>query len=135
MSNKEYTTGFKKPPKATQFRAGQSGNPAGRPKGTKNLATDVAEELAQQISVNEGGNQLIISKQRAMVKTLVARSLKGDARAAVTLISLIKNSEISEASKSITESMSNDDKAMLDDYINHAIQSVKINNGDNNHEQ
>jgi hypothetical protein len=28
----DYEVGYKKPPKATQFKPGQSGNPAGRPK-------------------------------------------------------------------------------------------------------
>ena len=38
--------GYRKPPKATQFKQGQSGNPHGRPKGTKNLKTDLIEELS-----------------------------------------------------------------------------------------
>ncbi len=32
--------GYCKPPKRTRFQPGQSGNPRGRPKGTKNLKTD-----------------------------------------------------------------------------------------------
>jgi hypothetical protein len=31
--------GYGRPPLATRFRAGQSGNPRGRPKGARNLST------------------------------------------------------------------------------------------------
>ena len=38
----------------TRFRKGKSGNPQGRPKRTKNLKTDLIEELREQILVREG---------------------------------------------------------------------------------
>ena len=34
-----YEVGYRKPPVGTRFKKGQSGNPAGRPRGTVNLAT------------------------------------------------------------------------------------------------
>ena len=34
-----YPIGYKKPPRDTQFKPGQSGNFKGRPKGAKNFAT------------------------------------------------------------------------------------------------
>jgi hypothetical protein len=41
--------GYGRPPEHTRFRKGHSGNPKGRPKGTRNLLTDVQEELAERI--------------------------------------------------------------------------------------
>ena len=89
MPDKPYDVGYGKPPKASQFKPGQSGNPKGRPKGTKNLATDLQEELEEKILISESGQQLKTTKQRAMLKTLMAKALKGDVRAADSVIKLI----------------------------------------------
>jgi hypothetical protein len=48
---KEYTVGYRKPPQATRFKPGQSGNPKGRPKGSPNLAADLSTELGELITV------------------------------------------------------------------------------------
>jgi Family of unknown function (DUF5681) len=84
----DYKVGYGKPPRATQFKPGRSGNPKGRPKGTRNLATDLAAELSEPITVREEGRQRRISKQRALVKSLMAKSLQGDIRAGAALIAL-----------------------------------------------
>ena len=41
----EQPVGYGNPPKESRFKKGQSGNQRGRPKGSKNLKTDLAEEL------------------------------------------------------------------------------------------
>jgi hypothetical protein len=85
----DYEVGYGKPPKRTRFQPGESGNPGGRPKGTKNLKTDLVEELREKVVVREGEQSRRVSKQRAVVKTLVTRTLKGDARAATLLTSMM----------------------------------------------
>jgi Family of unknown function (DUF5681) len=80
--------GYGRPPKATQFKRGRSGNPKGRPKGSRNLATDLAAELGEPITVREEGRHRRVSKQRALIKSLMAKSLQGDVRAAAALLSL-----------------------------------------------
>jgi Family of unknown function (DUF5681) len=79
--------GYKCPPKDRQFRRGQSGNLNGRPKGVRNFKTDLREELSESISIREGGRDISISKQRALVKLLVASAIDGDARSIATLMS------------------------------------------------
>ena len=80
--------GYGDPPVAHQFKPGQSGNRKGRPKGTKNLKTDLLDELGETMKVREGGRERWISKQRALIKTQVARALNGNDRAAAKIIDL-----------------------------------------------
>jgi hypothetical protein len=85
--DKPNAVGYKRPPKDRQFRRGQSGNPNGRPLGARNFKTDLREELSESISFREGDRDILISKQRALIKRLVASAIEGDARSIATLMS------------------------------------------------
>ena len=84
----EYKIGYGKPPKSRQFKHGKSGNPKGRPKGSLKLATDLAAELNEQITVREDGKPRRVSKQRALIKSLMAKALQGDVRANAAVLAL-----------------------------------------------
>jgi Family of unknown function (DUF5681) len=83
-----YNVGYGKPPRTTRFQRGRSGNPQGRPKDTRKLATDLAAELGERITVREEGRSRRISKQRALIKSLMAKALQGDVRANATILAL-----------------------------------------------
>ncbi len=113
-SKSDYEVGYRKPPKRTRFKPGQSGNPRGRPKGTKNLKTDLMEELGEKIVIREGDQSRRVSKQRAVVKTLVARTLKGDARSATLLTSMMMRLlETGEGAPAVAESLLDDEHEIL----------------------
>lgn len=80
MSDNEHI-GYGKPPKHTQFTKGQSGNPKGRPKGSKNFATTLCKELNARVPITENGTHKKVSKQEAIAKQLVNKSAAGDPRA------------------------------------------------------
>ena len=50
----DYAVGYGKPLRHTGFQKSRSGNPKGRPKGSKNLATLLAEALDEKVQVTEG---------------------------------------------------------------------------------
>ncbi len=85
----DYEVGYKKPPKTGQFKPGQSGNPKGRPKGRKDFKTDLTEELSEKLTISESGKSKKISKQRALIKSLTAKALKGDTRSATLILAAI----------------------------------------------
>jgi Family of unknown function (DUF5681) len=86
-SNNNDCVGYKRPPRHCQFAPGQSGNPNGRPKGTRNFKTDLREELSEIVSFREGNRDVSISKQRAPIKRLVTSAINGDARGIATVMS------------------------------------------------
>ena len=115
----EDKVGYGRPPKHTQFKPGKSGNSKGRPKGHKNFSTELAEEIYQKISIQEGGKVAKVSKQRLVIKTLFAKASKGDVRAINSLIALIlqylpKDHKADETE----EKLSDEDQAILDELTN-----------------
>jgi len=115
MSKKRhYTVGRNKPPKSGQFKKGQSGNPAGRPKGAKNLKTDLREIMHEGITLNEGGKTVTISKQRALLKRLVVSGLQGNASATATIMNLVLKLLDDEEPQIDNSPLTPDEQAILD---------------------
>ena len=48
-----YKVGYRRPPRRAQFRPGQSGNPRGRPKGSRNFASVMKKVLAKPINIGD----------------------------------------------------------------------------------
>jgi hypothetical protein len=105
MSNND-EAGFGKPPKRTQFRKGVSGNPKGRPKGSRNLATVLARALREKVVVNENGRRRTMSKLDAAVAQLVNKSASGDLVALRQLMALagsVENQTTDSPEKNLME--------------------------------
>ena len=110
----DYEVGYGKPPKHTRFKPGQSGNPRGRAKGTKNLKTDLIEELAEKISIREGDRIQTVSKQRALVKSVMNRGIKGDTRAInITLSTMMRLLDTGEGAPDAEEVLLGDELKIL----------------------
>jgi hypothetical protein len=49
----DYEVGFGRPPKSSQFKPGKSGNPLGRPKGSRPVGAVLQQILGQRIAVTD----------------------------------------------------------------------------------
>src|SRR6476646_178471 len=89
--SKNEKIGYGRPPQATRFKRGKSGNPRGRPKGARSrgIDQDLLEELTERVTVREGDREKRLTKQRALVKQWVAKGLKGDNRANSEIFKLV----------------------------------------------
>jgi hypothetical protein len=111
-----YRIGYGKPPTHSRFRPGQSGNPAGRRKGVRNLMTDVKRTLSTLIKVREDGRTRKKSTQEGALIVLREKALRGDARALDRLLELAQrfNNEPTETGPS--QALADDDRAVLAAY-------------------
>jgi hypothetical protein len=88
--------GFCRPPEATRFKKGVSGNPKGRPKGSLNVATAFTKALREKVVINEGGKRKTVTKLEAALKQLVNKAASGDHRSCQQLIDLARDAEVKQ---------------------------------------
>src|SRR5471030_1799596 len=74
----EQKAGRGSPPKHTQFPKGKSGNPAGRPKGSKNFSTIIMEAASDHVTATVDGKKRKISKIQATAMQLATRAASGN---------------------------------------------------------
>ena len=87
-SGRDYAVGYGKPPVASRFKTGISGNAQGRKKGSKNLKRLIKEIMTAKISIQEGPISRKVSKIEGVVMRQFQGALKGDSRCAMTSIKL-----------------------------------------------
>lgn len=113
----DYEVGRGKPPKHSQFKPGQSGNPAGRRKGLRNLKTDVKKILAMVVKIKEGGRTRNRSTQEAALGLLRQKVFQGDQRALDRFLELAARFNAEPMESEAAPSLEADDKAILAAYV------------------
>jgi|tagenome__1003787_1003787.scaffolds.fasta_scaffold19311984_2 hypothetical protein len=84
----DYEVGYKKPPRHSQFKKGQSGNKGGRPKRSVDVKASVTKMLSDPVLVRIDGKAKKMSTLEATLVTLKANMLKGDLKALMAIIKL-----------------------------------------------
>lgn len=121
MSNNDdlpYEVGYKKPPRHSRFRKGESGNPNGRPKGRLNSATVLARTLSESVVVKEHGIRKKTTKHRAVMKQLVNKALAGDVRAIAFITNLYETFLKETAKDSKPQKRSEADREIMERILN-----------------
>jgi hypothetical protein len=108
--------GYKQPPKSARFTTGQSGNPRGRPKGTRNLKTDLNDLMNKRIVVRENGSVRNISRQEAVLLGLFGKAAQGDVRASTNLINMVMKLNPEATEKQRLDTPEND-QWIIDDFL------------------
>jgi Family of unknown function (DUF5681) len=83
--------GYGKPPKHTQFKKDQSGNPGGRPKQVQEhmpISRIIRHSLSEEVRGQVNGKTRKMTKLAAIIEVQSAKALKGDTRAAKLVIDL-----------------------------------------------
>ena len=80
--------GYRRPPRRTRYKPGQSGNPRGRPKGLRSLKQLVSHELDRRVFVTEDGRRRRVSKREVLAKQITKDALSGNAKARETVFGL-----------------------------------------------
>ncbi|MEL7347301.1 MAG: DUF5681 domain-containing protein [Pseudomonadota bacterium] len=97
-----YEGGYARPPKRSRFKPGQSGNPKGRPKGTKNkrpalheerLKAIILDEAYRRITVREDERNVTIPIAQAVMRSLAVYAAKGQHRAQRLFSELLASTE------------------------------------------
>jgi Family of unknown function (DUF5681) len=101
-SEASYAVGYGRPPKHSQFKPGQSGNPKGRLPQKRNFKTMVKQVVEEQVQLREGGKERRMPKLEALFRTIMSRAFKGDPKFVASFLVILKQSgygtEVTEGS-------------------------------------
>lgn len=113
LRSHDYDIGYQKPPIKTQFKPGKSGNPKGRPRGSKNLISpreetrlaDIISRVGSQIiSVQEKNKIIQIPLEEAVVRSLIVKAAKGDTKSQQIFLNMKEKIDL-KREKEITEAV------------------------------
>jgi Family of unknown function (DUF5681) len=113
----DYAVGYGRPPTGTKFASGKSGNPRGRPKGSRTIGTILQDILRQKIAVTENGKTRRLAALEVMLRRLVNDAMRSDAKAMKLLLALVERyAETTEAKVQLGELLA-EDQTILAQYL------------------
>src|SRR5665213_1054685 len=116
-SKPAYIVGYRRPPKATQFKPGESGNRKGRMKGSRPVGSVLQDIIQQKVPVTENGKTRRIAALEVIIRRLANDAMRSDPRAIKLLLSLVdRSSESSETKVKLGEILA-EDATILAEYL------------------
>jgi hypothetical protein len=115
------SVGYGRPPKAHQFKPGQSGNPEGKRKGAKSEATLLREILGRKVTVRQGDKARKIPLLEAILLKAAEEALHGDL-ATVFLLNRLMSTQSDEPT---TTELSSDETEVMKAYAERLLSQAK----------
>jgi Family of unknown function (DUF5681) len=114
-----YEVGYAKPPRHTRFKPGQSGNPKGHRRGSRNLKTIIEDALDETVTIREGARVRTLPKREALVRTLVNGALMKDAKSLQALLAIMRatGSIAEEPAPAPAQELSPEDETLIADFL------------------
>lgn len=85
----DYEVGFGRPPRHSQFKPGQSGNPRGRPRQPKGVSQMLRETVSRPITITENGRPKRVTWLEALFMQTAKSALQGDGKAIDRMMRLL----------------------------------------------
>ena len=115
MTDKNYAVGYGRPPKASQFKKGESGNPAGRPKRAPSLKEVMNKVAARPVTINTGQGPEAVPMLEAIVMAQANAALKGGVGAGKAFTGACNTLGIGVEAEE--RELTGDDKQILEDFL------------------
>jgi len=119
-----YEVGRGKPPRSTQFKPGQSGNPGGRRKGSLNFKSILRAVSESEIELSENGRKRKVSIIEAVLFRQVQDALRGEPRAANSFLDRCERYLTQEIED--TSELPEDDLALLERALSRAPRERRL---------
>lgn len=112
-----YNVGYRRPPKSTRFKKGRSGNPKGRPTGSKNVSSVLLDVIGQKIPVTENGRTRRVPVFEVILRRLANDAMRNEPRAVKLLLSLVDRYADTRETTEPIEDESAEDREILARYL------------------
>ena len=90
----DYDNGYRKPPKAGQFKKGQSGNKAGRPKAAPNTRAALARVLSRELTLQTPDGPQMMAVTEVLLTSLVKEGAQGKVAATKQLFDMARDLDV-----------------------------------------
>ena len=123
----EYKVGYRRPPLASRFQTGKSGNPSGRPKGSRDISAVISAALSERVTVTVNGQRRSITKWEAACAQMANKAAAGDRHCARQVINLLHQSEARDEARASGSPVAAEERRATDAAILAAIRESALN--------
>ena len=106
---------------------GQSGNPSGRSKGSRDISAVISSALNERVTVNVNGRRRSITKWEAACTQMANKAAAGDRHAAKQMINLLHQSEARDDARASGIPINADERRESDAAIMAAFRASALN--------